>query len=99
MKPIILSMARDDLKEIHEHLSEYGVNPPKKFRASFERFCINVSNAPYIYIQYAHNPKYRSAVIEYDYLVFYKVEESTGRAKVFRILHGKRDIATLLNDD
>jgi plasmid stabilization system protein ParE len=46
-----------------------------------------------------YNPKYRRAVIEYDYLIFYQVEESTGRAKVFRVLHGKRDIIPLLNDD
>jgi hypothetical protein len=36
MKPVILKLARDDLKGIHERLSEFGTNPPKKFRASFE---------------------------------------------------------------
>jgi plasmid stabilization system protein ParE len=99
MKPAILKLARDDLKGIHEHLSEFGANPPKRFRANFEKFCVQVSNAPYIYSRYMHNPKYRRAVIEYDYLVFYQVEERTGRAEVFRVLHGKRDIMPLLNDD
>ena len=99
MKPVILKLARDDLKEIHERLSEFGVDPPKRFRTSFEKFCLQVANAPYIYSQYAYNTKYRSAVIKYDYLVFYQVEESTGSAKVFRVLHGKRDIVPLLNDD
>ena len=96
VKPAILKLARDDLKEIHERLSEFGTNPTKKFRASFEKFCAQVASAPYIYSQYVHNPEYRRAVIEYDYLVFYKVEERTERVKVFRVLHGKRDIAPLL---
>ena len=99
MKPIILKLARDDLKEIHMRLSEFGTNPPKKFRISFEKFCVQVASAPDIYSQYVHNPKYRRAVIEYDYLVFYQIEESTGRAKIFRVLHGKRDIVSLLNDE
>ena len=99
MKPVILKLARDDLREIHERLSEFGADPPKKFRKSFEKFCVQVARAPYIYSQYVHNSEYRRAVIEYDYLVFYKVEEPTGRVKVFRVLHGKRDIAPLLNDD
>jgi len=46
-------------------------------------------------------PKYRRAIIEYDYLVFYQVEESNGvtRAKVFRVLQGKRDILPLLDTE
>jgi len=100
MKPIILRLAKDDLKEIHGLLSEYGNIPPKKFRESFEQFCVNVSNMPYMYAQYELIPKYRRAVIEYDYLVFYQVEEKSGeaRAKVYRVLHGKRDMRTLIDD-
>ena len=99
MKPIVLRLARDDLKEIRDRLSEFGGAPTKKFRESFEKFCSNVSNMPYMYAQYELIPKYRRAVIEYDYLVFYQVEENNGvkRVKVLRVLHGKRDIFTLLN--
>ena len=96
MKPIILKLARDDLKGIHEYLSEFGDNPPKKLRKSFEDVCSRVAEMPYIYAQYEPEPKYRRAVIEYDYLVFYQVEESSGRVKIYRVLHGKRDILPLL---
>ena len=82
MKPLVLKLARDDLREIHERLSEFGANTPKKFRESFEKFCIQAENMPYIYSRYEPNPKYRRAVIEYDYLVFYQVEESSGRGDV-----------------
>ena len=96
MKPVILKLARDDLKEIREDLSEFGISPPKKFRESFERFCNNVASMPYMYSQFEHNPEYRRAVIAYDYLVFYKIEEGGNRASIHRILHGKRNIVTML---
>jgi len=73
MKPIILKLARDDLKEIRDRLSEFGVNPPRKFRESFEKFCSRVEGNSYIYSQYEVDSRYRRAVIEYEYLVFYQV--------------------------
>jgi len=99
MKPIVLRLARDDLKEIRDRLAEFGNNTPRKFRDSFTVFCTNVTSMPYMYPQYDLNPKYRKAVIEYDYLVFYQVEKkgSKNRAKIYRVLHGKRDILPLLN--
>ena len=99
MKPIILKLARDDLKEIHNYLSEFGYNPPKKLRKSFEDFCVQVASNPYIYAQYEPDPKYRRAVIEYDYLVFYQVSENNDRVKIYRVLHGKRDILSLLDPE
>ena len=97
MKPIILKLARDDLKDIHTRLSEYGMNPPVKFRESFERFCNQVEKMPYLYSQYEQNTIFRRAVLAYDYLVFYQVE-STGRVKIYRVLYGKRDILPIMDE-
>jgi plasmid stabilization system protein ParE len=99
MKPIILRLARDDLKEIHDRLAEYGITPQKRFRDSFSAFCANVTSMPYMYPQYDQSPKYRKATIEYGYLVFYEVDKFSGkdRAKVYRVLHGKRNIVPLLD--
>jgi len=97
MKPVILKLARDDLKTICKELSEFGVSLPKKFRESFEKFCNNVESMPYMYSQYEHNPEYRRAVIAFSYIVFYKIEENINRAKIHRILHGKRNIVTMLD--
>jgi plasmid stabilization system protein ParE len=101
MKPIILKLAGNDLKEIREKLSEFGSNPPRKFRDSFEAFCANITNMPLMYPQYNSNSKYRKAVIKYDYIVLYQVDssESNGRAKIYRVLHGKRDILSALEED
>ena len=99
MKPVILRLARDDLKGIHNRLIEFGSIPPKKFRDSFTTFCINVSTMPYMYPQYDLNPKYRKAVIKYDYLVFYQIEiiSCKERARIYRVLHGMQDILPLLD--
>jgi len=99
MNPIILKLAKDDLKEIHDRLVEFGDNPPQKFKKSFKTFCSNVMNTPYMYPPYDVIPKYRRAVIEYDYLVFYQVEKTGGNSKVkiYRVLHGKRDVPPLID--
>ncbi|MCL2289204.1 MAG: type II toxin-antitoxin system RelE/ParE family toxin [Bacteroidetes bacterium] len=97
MKVSILSIAKNDLKEIRLFLSEYGEIPPKKFRDSFEKFCAQVVAMPYMFSQYEYNPSYRKAVIIFDYLVFYRVDESKGKIMIYRVLHGKRNIVPLLD--
>jgi plasmid stabilization system protein ParE len=95
MKIRVLKSARDDLREIQEQLAELGENPPVKFRSSFEKFSSQVSDMPYMYSKYEYNHVYRRAVIAYDYLVFYRVDESAGEVKIYRVLHGKRNIVPL----
>jgi plasmid stabilization system protein ParE len=99
MKISVLKLARNDLKEIREYLMEFGEIPPKKFRDSFEKFCVQVSDMPYMYAEYECNPKYRKAVAVYDYLIFYQVDEKKSIVKVYRVLHGKRKITPLLEED
>jgi len=97
MRLSVLSLAKSDLREIHLHLSEYGEAPTKKFREGFEKFCAQVVDMPYMFGQCENSPSYRRAVIIYDYLVFYKVDESKGKVMVYRVLHGKRNIEPLLD--
>jgi plasmid stabilization system protein ParE len=97
MKLSVLSLAKNDLKEIRLFLSGYGESPPKKFRDSFEKFCAQVVSMPYMFSQYEYNQDYRRAVIVFDYMVFYKVDEGKGRVMVYRILHSKRNVTPLLD--
>ena len=96
MKVFILKLAKNDLNEIHEYLFQLGENPSKKFRESFENFCVQVTNMPYIFAQYEYNPNYRKTVIAFGYLIFYQVDKKSGQVKVYRVLHGKRNIEPLL---
>jgi plasmid stabilization system protein ParE len=84
------------LYDIHRYLSEYGDSPLGKFRESFEKFCIQVSDMPYMFGQYEQNPRYRKAVIVFGYLVFYRIDDDDGTIKVYRVLRGKRNTAPLL---
>ena len=95
-KIAVLSLAQNDLREIHEYLSEFGENPPKKFRESFEKFIEQVSNMPYMFSEYKYNSDYRKAVIIFEYLVFYRVYEHKNEVKIFRVLHGKREAEVLV---
>jgi len=97
MKLSVLSLARNDLKEIRLYLSEYGESPPKKFRDSFEKFCAQVVDMPNMFSQYENNPSYRKAVIIFDYLIFYKIDENKGMVMIYRILHDKRNVMPLLD--
>ena len=54
---------------------------------------------PNMFSQYEYNPNYRKAVIAFDYLVFYQVETDSGRVKIYRVLHGKRNINSLIADN
>ena len=92
MRVSILKLARNDLREIREYLSEFGASPP-------EKFCRQVADMPYMFTVYKHNPKYRKAVAAYGYLIFYQVDEKRGIVKVYRVLHGKRIIAPLLEEE
>lgn len=96
MKISVIRLARDDLKEIREYLAEFGENPPKRFRESFEEFCVHVADMPHMFSQYEQNPVYRKAVIVFDYLVFYQVDENSDTVKIYRALHGKRNIESLI---
>lgn len=94
MKLSILSLARSDLKEIHMYLSEYGENPPKKFREHFEKFCSQVLEMPLMFGQYKYNIQYRRAVIIFDYQIFYRIDED--KVMIYRVLHSRRNTLSLL---
>ena len=92
----VLTFAQNDLREIHEYLSNFGENPPKKFRESFEKFIEQVSNMPYMFSEYGRNPNYRRAVIIFEYLIFYRVDEENNIVKIYRVLHGRRNIKDII---
>jgi len=97
MKILISNLAKSDLREIHLRLSEYGETPSKKFRESFEKFCTQIADMPFMFGRCDYSPGYHRAVILYDYLVFYKMDESKGTIEIYRVLHGKRNIEPLLD--
>ncbi|MCL2212657.1 MAG: type II toxin-antitoxin system RelE/ParE family toxin [Oscillospiraceae bacterium] len=98
MKIQFSTYAKSDLKEIYLYLREHGEAPPKTFRKSFESFCSQVSKLPMMYNFCEYHPSYRKAVLVYDYLVYYKIDDTNNEILVFRVLHGKRNIKQVLQE-
>jgi len=97
MRISVSKLARDDLREVHEYLSEFGEGPPEKFRDYFEKFCSQIVDTPYMFSQYEYNLDYRKAVAVFDYLILYRVDVSKDKILVYRVLHGKRNIRPLIS--
>ena len=92
----IMLSAQNDLRTIHEYLSDFGESSQKTFRASFDEFIENVSSMPHMYPQYTQKPKYRKAAIAYGYIAFYKINKSKHSILIYRVLNSKQNIIDLL---
>jgi addiction module RelE/StbE family toxin len=90
-----LDLAKIDVKEIKEYLTQFYPSTPAKFLTALKEKITSLSDMPYRYEAYADNPAYRKLSV-YDYLVFYKVDEENKVVKIHRVLHGARDISRYL---
>ena len=91
-KVVFLPEAMSDSYEIRLYLSQYYQSTFRNFFDLLKkRICILRDN-PYIAQEYPDRPSYRRLVIE-NYVVFYKVNETTGTIEIHRILNGSRDIS------
>ena len=48
-------------------------------------------------LRYEYNKEYRRSITG-DFLVFYKIDEENNLVRIYRILHGKRNISTILEN-
>ena len=97
MRVLLSDEAQHDIQKILEYLSEFGDNPPKKFREDFKTFRRQVSAIPHMFNKFRYNPRFRVSVILYDYLVFYEVMDK--HIEVYRVLHSKRIKAMPMLED
>ena len=91
----LLSLAERDLDEICQYLSHFYPGTPGKFLDTLEKDLENISFNPMMFPKYEYNREYRKLVTG-DYLVFYKTDEEKNLVHIYRILHGKRSIGTIL---
>ncbi|MCL2198066.1 MAG: type II toxin-antitoxin system RelE/ParE family toxin [Defluviitaleaceae bacterium] len=96
MRVVVLESAYSDIKIIREILKEYGKMPTVNFRKTLSQFRKHVSKMPLMYPEYEYNSAFRAAVLVYDYVAFYKVDENNDTVNVFRILHCNRNISEIL---
>jgi addiction module RelE/StbE family toxin len=86
-----IELARQDVSEIKEYLSQFYPSTPAKFLTELKQSVEALRDNPFKYPKYEDHPAYRRMVV-LDYLVFYKVFEPTGIVEIHRVLHGMRNI-------
>ena len=91
----ILKRATNDLDEILNNMATQYPGTASRFINDLERVLANIAENPKLYQVYSSNPQYHRAIIS-DYLLFYRIFEESKNVRVYRVLHGKRDIKTLL---
>ena len=86
-----METAEWDIENISEYLSNFYPSTPAKFLTAIKQSIENLSDNPYIYAEYEKNPAYRKITVQ-NYLVFYKVFEEEGVVRIYRVLHGARNV-------
>ena len=89
-KPIYLPIANLDIARIDESLSDYPGKAARIFHYMDKKVTL-LEELPYIWPVYLAKPEYRRMILE-DYQLFYKVDESNHKVRIFRILYSKMDI-------
>jgi len=93
----LLSLAEKDIDEICSYLSQFYPSTPGKFLDALEKNLDNIAFKPNMYQKYEYNKEYRKVVMG-DFLIFYKADEENNQVYVYRILHGKRNVSTILKE-
>ena len=91
----LLSLAESYLDEICQYLAQFYPGTAGRFLDALEKDLDSISLNPNIYPKYKYNREFQKFVSG-DFLVFYKTDEENNLVRVYRILHGKRNISTIL---
>jgi len=98
MKINVLNTAREDYINIRAMLLNYGTIPANKFRTTYLKFQSHVRKMPEMFPEYEYNPAFRAAVLVYEYIAFYKIDETAKTVNIYHIMHGSRNIAEVLKN-
>jgi addiction module RelE/StbE family toxin len=91
----LLKRAAKDIDEICRYLSQFYPDTPGRFLDELERTLDGLTQNPYLSTEYEKNKSYRRMIVQ-DYLMFYKISKPGKTVRIYRVLHGKRDIGEFL---
>ena len=94
-RPKLLKLAERDLEKILEYKAKFYAGTAGRFIDELEKVLDDIAEFPLMYQAYENNPRYRRAIVN-EYLLFYRVFEKSQSVRVYRILHGKRDLGKQL---
>jgi len=93
----LLNLAENDLDEICGYLSQFYPGTPGRFLDALEKDFENISINPNMFPKYEYNNEFRK-MVSGNFLVFYKTDEANNHVYIYRILHGKRSVVTILKE-
>jgi plasmid stabilization system protein ParE len=91
----LLKRSRIDIDEICQYKSQFYPGTVDRFLDELEKGLDSIADNPFICPEYYGNKKYHRMLVQ-DYLVLYQIFKTAKTVRVYRILHGKRDIPVLL---
>ena len=94
-----LPSAQADILQIDAYLYEHSPAAADKFAESIERLTDTLLQHPFMFPVYEDNPYFRHMVLPYKYRLFYHLDEETGVIKIYRILHGMRDVSGIMESE
>ena len=94
-----LPSAVADILEIEAYLYEYSPVAADKFADSIEQLTQALTLHPLLYPAYEDDAYFRHMILPYKYRLFYHVVEETKTIKIHRILHGMRDVKSIMESE
>lgn len=92
-----LPLSVQDLQEIAQYLSHFYLKTAGRVLREMQQKIAQLSNMPERYAVYPFDPFYRKMVVD-QYLVFYRVNNSTHIVEIHRILRGSWNLPQYLDE-
>jgi len=94
-----LPSAETDILEIDAYLYEYSPVAADKFADSIEKLTETLLDYPFMFPVYEDDPYFRHMPLPYKYRLFYHVDENAEIIKIYRVLHGMRDVKIIMDSE
>ena len=91
-----LPEAVNDILEIEMYLYEFSPVAADKFVESIERLTETLTFHPLMYPAYEDDDYFRNMTLPYKYRLFYHVDEEAETIRIHRILHGMRNVKSIM---
>jgi len=90
-----LPSAKTDVMEIDAYLYKHSPSAADKFADSIEKLTETLLCYPLMFPFYEDDTYFRHIVLPYKYYLFYHVDEEAKIIKIYRVLHGIKDIKSV----
>jgi len=101
-KTVIQNTVYSDIKEIVDYFNKYSKTGAHRIRKKIITAISRVKEQPYIGVVVSDEElsgfEFRKVIVE-NYLIFYRIFENENKIVIYRVLDGRRNYPSLLNQD